>query len=285
VRRRLDAQQVRLPAAFDVCVVVDHARLPDMRWLAPLGRRVGALATLAAIEAAGGSVPPTAWNGAQRLCDVAAEAPHWIAQWFGNARLDHSVVTFSIKADPRFPAALLWNVAGEFDADRWQKASASPEIAANNPLLAGKLTVASDRLFATSDGGQGKPRPAMAEKLLIDDGIALRGVVPANSKLWPALASQQLPPATGAEVRFVFGDPAVITLMVDARRGHGQRVVGEGQGAPGAGHEASGRLASAGEVRALEAARRCRARCSIQYQGACRIRGHRGARFLAGDGA
>lgn len=216
-RRRLDPQVVQLPAAFDGCVVVDHARLPDLRWLTACARRVGALVTAARVEAAGGSISPAMLNGAQRLCDMPAEAPFWLAMAFGNARLDHSLVTVSARADANLPVAIGWNAVGAFEPDGWAKAELPAGAARNNPLFGGTLAVAATSLYASTDGSRGKPRPAMAEKLLLDDGAAVKAIVPANSKLWPALAFLQLPPAEGAELRVVFGEPAVLVLAVTAR--------------------------------------------------------------------
>jgi len=41
---------------FDLCIIVDHARLPDCSWLTPLRRRFGLLRTAAMIEQVGGTL-------------------------------------------------------------------------------------------------------------------------------------------------------------------------------------------------------------------------------------
>lgn len=216
-RRRLEPAAIRLPAAFDGCVVIDHARLPDMRWVAPLGRRFGALVIATVVEKAGGMLAPSQLNGGQRMCDIAAEAPFWVAHQWGNARVDHSCITVNAKAGADMPVAITWNAVGEFEHERWAAATLPPRVAANNPLLGGTLTVAASSLYASTDGSQGKARPAMAERLLRDDGVAIRAMVPANSKLWPALAFLRTPPAAGAELRVMFGEPTVVVLVIEAR--------------------------------------------------------------------
>ncbi len=218
-RQRLSAETLLLPAAFDACVMIDHARLPDMSWLTPLGRRLGALVTAQVIDRAGATVSPAMSNGAQSMCDVVSELPFGIAHRFGNARIDHSCVVVSAKAEARMPVALTWQAAGAFAHAGWQDAKVPPRLVGGNPLLSGSLQVTADRVFASTDGSEGLPRPSLVEKLqlLRDDGLAVRAVVPANSKLWPALAFLEMPPAEGGELRVAFGDPAVVVVMVAAR--------------------------------------------------------------------
>ncbi|MBM4061803.1 MAG: hypothetical protein FJ265_12015 [Planctomycetes bacterium] len=219
VRQRLDAQALALPLAFDACIVIDHARLPDLRWLAPLGRRTGALVTAATIEAAGGTVSPPACNGAQRMCDVAAGAPFWFAHRYGNLRFDQSLVTITAKGDGRNPIAATWNACGAFEAAGWQDFALPDEGERDKQLGSATARLTTTTLFASTDGSRGKPRPELVEKLALlrDDGLALRAVVPANSKLWAALAFVHAPPTQGGEIRVVFGDPAVITIVAEAR--------------------------------------------------------------------
>ncbi|MCU0863240.1 MAG: hypothetical protein MUC36_05590 [Planctomycetes bacterium] len=218
-RLRLSAETLQLPAAFDGCLMIDHARLPDLSWFTPFGRRLGALTTAKYIAMAGGTTSPEMRNGAQCLCDLVSELPFGVVHRHGNARLDHSCVVLSAKADAELPVALTWQAAGAFEAERWQDAKAAPELVENNPLLGGTLQINADRLFASTDGSAGKPRPSLVEKyqLLRDDGVAVRAVVPANSKLWPMLAFLTMPPAEGGELRIAFGDPAVITVRIEAR--------------------------------------------------------------------
>lgn len=218
-RRRLTAEALRLPAAFDGCVMIDHARLPDLGWLTALGRRLGALLTAQAIEHVGGQLSPATLAGAQRMCDVAGELPFGVAHRFGNARLDHSCVVISARAGSRLPVALTWQAAGEFEAEGWQQVELPEGAAEDNPLLGGTLAIAADQLFATTDRSKGMARPALVEKLglLLDTGEAIRAIVPGNSKLWPVLAFLELPPAEGAELRVTFGEPATIVLAVTTR--------------------------------------------------------------------
>jgi hypothetical protein len=219
MRMLLDPATARVPAAFDVAIVLEHARLPDLRWLAGFGRRLGALVTTRAIEAAGGTVSPPQCNGGQRMCDVAGAAPFWAAHHWGNARVDQSFVTVQIKADDRMPVALTWNAAGEFEHERWAQASVPDEAKRDNPLLAGSLEVTATSVYASTDKSRGMPRPALTRRYLPAEGTgyAIHAHVPANSKLWPMLTFLEAPPATGAELRVTFGDPGVIVLMVEAR--------------------------------------------------------------------
>lgn len=220
VRRRLDAATLRLPAAFDACLLLDHARLPDLGWLTSFGRRIAALVTATALDDAPDAMLTAAMkNDVQLRCDLVGELPFGIVHHYGNARLDHSCVVVTARPGGDPPFTLTWQAAGDFEHERWQGAALSAEAAAQNPLLAAStLTITADRLFATTDGSEGRPRPTLAGRLgLADDGHGLRVVVPGNSKLWPALAFLEAPPAEGAELRVSFGDPAVVVLAVTAR--------------------------------------------------------------------
>ncbi|HEX5051932.1 MAG TPA: hypothetical protein VFZ65_09185 [Planctomycetota bacterium] len=218
-RNRLAAETLRLPAGFDACVLVDHARLPELDWLTALGRRLGALVTASRIAGAGGTPGAAVKNGAQLMCDVVSELPFGVVHRYGNARIDHSCVVITAKPGQRFPFAFTWQAVGAFEHERWQDAAVPAALASNNPLLAGTLTVAADHVFASTDGGLGMPRPALVEKLklLLDSGDAVRVVVPATSRLWAGLAFAKVPPAEGGELRLVCGEPAVLTAMVAAR--------------------------------------------------------------------
>ncbi len=155
-------------------------------------------------------------HGAQRMCDLAAEAPFWLAHRYGNARLDHSLITVNMQASGELPFALSWNAAGEFEPARWRNASLPASVIEGNPLLGGTLQVAAEYLYASTDGREATPAPDLAAKLLRNDGAAIRAVVPANSRLWSQLAFLELPPTAGCEVRVMFGDPTVITVAVEA---------------------------------------------------------------------
>lgn len=218
-RARLTAEALRLPAAFDACVMIDHARLPDLNWLSAFGRRLGALVTAQAVAMAGGTVSPAMCNGAQSMCDVTSELPFGLAHRYGNLRMDHSCVVVSAKADPMMPVAIAWQAAGAFEPLGWRDAALPAKVADNNPLFRGSLSIEADHIHASTDGSQGKPRPTLVDKLqlLRSDDSAVRVIVPANSKLWPAIAFLEMPSATGAELRITCGDPAVIVLAVETR--------------------------------------------------------------------
>ncbi|MBK8098693.1 MAG: hypothetical protein IPK26_16395 [Planctomycetes bacterium] len=215
-RARLDPEKLQLPVAFDGCLILDHARLPDLGWLTPLGRRLGALITGTAMEAGGAGGNDDLARSAQRGCDLVSELPFGVVHRFGNARLDHSCFVFTAKAGP-VPFGFTWQAVGAFEHDLWQQARLPDDARANNPLLGGAMEVTADTVFAATDGNRGKPRPEVAAPMLLASNPALCAFIPANSKAWLALAFAKLPPATGAEIRVEFGDPAVITLMVTAR--------------------------------------------------------------------
>lgn len=219
-RARLSASALRLPAAFDACVVVEHGRLPDLSWLNAAGQRAGALVTARALERAGvGECSPAQLNGLVRWTAKAGELPFAIAHRLGNVRLDHSCFVISLKAGPRMPVALTWQAAGAIEAEGWAAAEVQGDVAHAQPWFGGTLAMAADGLFASTDRSQGKPRPELVEKLglLRDEGLAVRAIVPANSKLWVWLAALKLPFADGADVRIVCGDPATIVVSVAAR--------------------------------------------------------------------
>ena len=218
-RKQLNAATLKLPAAFDGCIVINHALLPDLGWLTPLGRRVAAMLTAQKIVMAGSEPTPAMLNGAQSVCDLVSEFPFGVAHQFGNARLDQSMLVIAAKADAQMPVSVSWQVAGEFEAELWQKAELPDGAAKNSPIFAGQLEVAADHVLASTDGSVGKPRPTMVEKLGLLDvtDCAIRAIVPGNSKVWPALAFLQTPSAEGAELRITFGDPCVITLQIDTR--------------------------------------------------------------------
>jgi hypothetical protein len=220
-RRRLTAETLLLPVAFDGCVAIDHARLPDMTWVAPLGRRLGALVTVRALRRQEG-ISPAQCNGAQRVCDVVSELPFGFVHRFGNARLDHSVVVIQAKAGGRLPLAASWQAAGAFEAERLRAVALPPERVIED-LKAGTFEVTTDHLVVTTDGKPGKPRPQLVEQLdlLRGDDAAIRVLAPANSKLWLAAKALELPAAAGAEVAVAFGDPGVLRLSLTARDDEG----------------------------------------------------------------
>lgn len=214
-RRRLDAEQLPLPAAFDGCLVVDHARLPDLGWLTGLGRRVGMRITARTLQMAGGSVSEATCNGAQYISDQVCELPFGVALQIGNARVDQSCFTVTVRADERMPFAVGIAAAGEFEP-AWQTAAQPGELW-QRPFPDGSLQVQDGLLLASTDGSKGRPRPQLANELLRDTGAALRIVIPQQSRLWLALGFLRLPQAKGAELRLTFGDPAQLVLEVQAR--------------------------------------------------------------------
>jgi len=218
-RKRLDAAQLRLPLTFDAIVVIDHTLLPDLSWLPPLGRRLGALVTAKYVDLANGELTPAMGNAAQRMCNLCSELPFEAARVYGNARVDHSVLVVSPPGDERLPVSLSWQGVGEFEIDRWQLAAVDETLAREHPLLGGSLEVAAERFVATTHRSAGIPRPSLVEKLdlLRATGAAIRAIVPGNSQLWTAAAFLRMPPAVSAEVRVVFGAVGSIQLDVTAR--------------------------------------------------------------------
>ncbi|MBZ0153967.1 MAG: hypothetical protein K8J09_20775, partial [Planctomycetes bacterium] len=214
-RRRLDPKTLLLPVAFDACVVVDHARLPDVSFLAGLARRTGILVTTRAIEMAGGTISDAMRNGAQFMADQAAEAPFELARKYGNVRLDQSCVIINAKADSRRPVDVTWQAAGEIAAEGWQRADLAKVL--GRPFASGVVTFAAEQLVMSTLDKPGLVREAKATELLADTGAALRVVVPGNSKLLAMVGFLGLPPAKDVELRVTFGDPATIEFVVGVR--------------------------------------------------------------------
>ncbi|MBL8749682.1 MAG: hypothetical protein JNK78_11020 [Planctomycetes bacterium] len=209
-RRRLDPATVELPQAFDACIAIDHARLPDLRWVTALGRRVGAAVSARAFEAAGGRTSASQCSGVQLHCDAVSEAPFRVAHHFGNLRFDHSILTFVAKAPARRsdpPFAVVWQAVGDFEGERWGGVPRELQISDVLPLT---VEVEPHALRAASDKGRGKARPEVATPLLLDDGVALRISLPATSKVWTGLAMQKVPAVKSGEIRVTFGDPGVV---------------------------------------------------------------------------
>lgn len=214
-RRRLDPKTLLLPVAFDACVVVDHARLPDVSFLAGLARRTGILVTTRAIEMAGGTISDAMRNGAQYMADQAAEAPFEMARKYGNVRLDQSCVIVNAKADSRRPVDVTWQAAGEIAAEGWQRADLGKLL--GRPFANGVVTFARERLLVSTLDKPGLVREAKATELLADTGAALRVVVPGNSKLLAMVGLLGLQQAKDVELRVTFGDPATFEFVVGVR--------------------------------------------------------------------
>jgi hypothetical protein len=209
-----------LPAAFDACLVVDHARLPDLSWLSALARRYLALKYVELVESMRGraGMSPAMKNGVQVACDGLGELPFGVALRYGNGRIDHSCIVVAARDDAKLPVSLSWQAAGEFEHERWRDAAASPRLAADHPLLTGTLAVEPTRVAAAvGEIGPGEPRPELAAELLQNQGLALRVIVPATSRYWTELASLELPPTRGAELRIACGDPAIVVLTVEVK--------------------------------------------------------------------
>lgn len=215
LRRRFDPKALLVPATYDACVLVDHARLPDMSFVTALARRTGALVTAAAIGRAGGNLSAATCNGAQFWIDRPAEAPFELVRQFGNARLDQSCVFLHTKTGPGLPVDLSWQAAGEIAAEGWNRADIDRVL--RSSFADCKVTFAPDGLLLTTRGEAGIVREAKATELLNDTGAAIRVVVPGTSKLLAMIAFLGLPPATGLEVRVTFGDPTTVAVVVEAR--------------------------------------------------------------------
>lgn len=216
-RSRLDPATLRLPAAFDACIVVDHARLPDLSWVTPFGRRTGMLVTASTVVTFGGEPSEAIWQSAQRVADLCSELPFGAALHFGNARVDHSCLVVTVQPTEEPPFALALTAAGSFDAARWQAAEVDAEVGEEMRGFGGSLEVTEGLTTGGIRAGKGRPRPELAAKLLADTGAAIRVVAPGTSKLWPALAFLDLPPATEGELRLGFGDTCRIDLLIATR--------------------------------------------------------------------
>ncbi|MCR9243499.1 MAG: hypothetical protein NXI31_00600 [bacterium] len=205
VRRRLDATTLRLPLNFDAAIVVDHSRLPDMTWLAPLSRRFAAVSMARRILQAGGTLSPAQKNGAQILSDAGSELPFAFVHRYGNARFDHSCIVVQGRADEVNPFAITWQAAGEIEPHQREIGEATERQQKRRPkLLNGDIEFSEHGLLATSGMGAGKPRPERGAELLRDRAAAIHVVVPRQSKLWPFLRFAQLPTILGAELRVTF---------------------------------------------------------------------------------
>jgi hypothetical protein len=217
-RATLRAESLRLPPAFDACVVIDHAKLPDLRFLTKLSRVLGMNVTVEAITAANTEMPESSLLSAQRFSDAAGEAPFWCAHTHGNLRIDQSCIVINANTSGIGDKllAVTWQAAGEFGAAAWQDADwATLKGDLGIPAATGSMTT--QEIWVSSDGGERRPRPQLAEPLLTATGAAVRAILPANSNLWVVMAWVGLPRATGAELRILFSDPATIELRVAAR--------------------------------------------------------------------
>lgn len=177
---------------------------------------MGVLVTANVLERFDGPMSRAQSNAGQRMCDSAAELPYWLVHRFGHARLDHSLVTVTLPAEPEQPVAWTWHAAGGFDDARWRPALVAGADGVFAKLHEGPLDITASTLFAATPGSGAAARPEAAKVLLADDGTAIRAVVPAASKVWANLAALRLPAANGAELRVTFGDPAVLVLAVHA---------------------------------------------------------------------
>ncbi|MEZ5963761.1 MAG: hypothetical protein R3F56_07940 [Planctomycetota bacterium] len=215
-RRRLDADKLLLPEQLDLCIVVDHARLPDMSGLTAFGRRVSALAT-ASILAARGLQSPSSCSMAQRSCDIVAELPFGMALRYGNYRLDHSCVAVGLTPDADAPFRVWYQAAGSFDPETWAAASAPAGVAPDVPFWTGPVTMTEDLVTGTTARVPAVARPDLASGLLADSGAAVRVVVPEHSALLARLTSLGFPDLRAAELRASIASAvAHLTLTLDA---------------------------------------------------------------------
>ncbi|MEZ6038836.1 MAG: hypothetical protein R3F29_15255 [Planctomycetota bacterium] len=216
-RQRLDPEQLLLPAVIDGWIVVEHARLPDLGFVAGLLRRLSAVGIADRVASAGrgASMPPAMTNGCQTTCDSVAELPFAAALQWGNARHDQSVVVLT-GSDRGGGVGLTWQAAGEYEHERWQQALLPIRAAELDLFAHGELQVAAEHVEARyAVRSAGRPRPELAREMLADTGAAIRCVVPAASRLWPQVFVERMPSARGAELRVTFGDVLQLDLRID----------------------------------------------------------------------
>jgi hypothetical protein len=225
-RRRLQPEDLRLPAAADAFVMVDHARLPDLLPLRELTRRLAVDRSYIVVEMLRAPTPDDLYYG-QYLPDVVGELPFEVARRFGNGRCDHTVMAFVGQAGG-VPLTFAWSVhtAGEFEQGVLaagleplatlgvQCERRGDTVHVVTPVGEGECSAVLVR--AHSKDMAGRARPELARQLLAE-GPAVRIVVPKNSKAWLALPALELPPAERAEFTMSFGDGCRFCLTITAR--------------------------------------------------------------------
>jgi hypothetical protein len=228
-RRRFDAESLRLPVVADVHVVIDHARLPDTAPLAAIARRWAIDQSYRVVEALRAPTPDDLFHG-QYIADLLGELPFEVARRYGCARFDQTVLSLQIPP-PGTGTGFGWHLqsVGRLEhgrlADTLEHFASAPQsdmkcerrgdsVHFAVPGAQGEFDATS--VVAHTKGMGGRPRPESARELL-EEGPALRAVVPPTSKVWLALAWLQLPPAGRSELTLSFGEEARLCLSITAR--------------------------------------------------------------------
>lgn len=230
-RARLAPESLLLPVAADVFVVVDHARLPDLRPLRELARRMAIESSYRVLRALRAPTPDDLYHG-QLVADAVGEAPFELVRRIGDVRVDHSVLSLAVVAGEggRPDLDFLLQATGSFDAERI--AATCDTIAAATPgavrcerrdgevcIEAGADTVVVAPTTVVAHGKRmaGRARPDIASQLLVA-GPAIRVVVPKASKAWAALLLGDVPRgAEGATIDVSFDGRCRVAATLTAR--------------------------------------------------------------------
>ncbi|MCK5945576.1 MAG: hypothetical protein KAI24_26540 [Planctomycetes bacterium] len=211
-RQRLAAGALRVPEAFDACLVVDHARLPDLGWLARGLPRLYREQLAGIVGKFGRPTTAAMRNGCQRRVDNAAELPFAFVHRFGQVRLDHSTLFVAMHPEAQPPIAFAWQAAGSFEPERFRDAKL-PASMIRDGWADAALDVEAAHARGTfakvafADADQGRDR-----RLLGNGGAALRLSVPAASAVWQALDGA--PGATEAVVEVTFAPTATAEVRL-----------------------------------------------------------------------
>jgi len=208
-RHRLSVEALPVPQQFDFAVVVEHARLPDMRGAMAAGRRSLALKVASRVAE---RAHDESWMGLmQQLCDRGPELPFGLVLRLGNVRLDHSCTMVALRLEEVPPLALCYQAAGEFEAHVWAAAAPVHEL-----LPRARFHMTNERITASTGLLEGELAPEIAARLLEPTEAAIRVVVPESSKLRDLAAKVDLT-LRRAEVRISFDEDSVsMKLTVDA---------------------------------------------------------------------
>ncbi|MFN3244702.1 MAG: hypothetical protein ACE37K_24565 [Planctomycetota bacterium] len=147
-RRRLAAVDLRVPKAYDLSLVVDHARLPDLSWLAAGRRQLSCEQISGMLETFGRPTTAAMRNGCQRVIDSAAELPFALTERFGDVRIDHSALFFLAGSNEQRPFDIAWQAVGSFEPERYRDAQL-PATVRGDAWQDGKLDVTAEAATGT----------------------------------------------------------------------------------------------------------------------------------------